>query len=192
MLSGITMSCKSRICDSWQPFGWTARAHVSYPGGSGFKPSLGPPLSCHRYIVSYRMTVSCCVIMRLIPGYSCNVWNKNKLCYLFSNEWQSRRSSCNPITNRNFITPVALMLGRCHSEGLWVISHVNESNLRRTALRISLLKGKLWDAASSKWFRSAVLASTLSNACQTNVVKSMLLIPPPSLYSASHAVNFLT
>lgn len=133
--------------------------------------------------------------MQLIPGYSHGTWNENifscqtnhnsvdstphRLCYLFSNEWLSHRSSCNPINNPNFITPVALTLGRCQSEGLWVISYVNESNLRRAALPRSLLKGKLRDAVLSRCFRSAVLASALSNACQPNVLQNMLLIPLP-------------
>lgn len=96
--------------------------------------------------------------------------------YLLSNEWLLHRSSCNPINNRNFITPVALMLGRRQSEGLWVIPYVNEINLRRAALSTSLLKGKPRDDVLSRCFRSTVLASILPNAFQANVLQTMLVI----------------
>lgn len=115
----------------------------------------------------------------------------HQLCYLFSNEWLLHRSSCNPINNRNFITPVALMLGRCQSEGLWVISYVNESNLQRTALPRSLLKGKLLEcclvdvSGQQSWHPYYLMLANLM-CCKT------CYSYPPSQYSISHAVNFLT
>lgn len=69
------------------------------------------------------------------------------------------------------------MLGTRQSEGLWVISYVNEINLRRAALFRSLLKGKRRDDDLSRCFRLAVLASLLSHAFQPNVLQNMLLIP---------------
>lgn len=83
-----------------------------------------------------------------------------QLGYLFSNEWLSHRSSCSPINNRNSITPVALMLGRCQSEGLWVIPYVNESNLLRAALTTSLLKGKTPTRCHLRMFQVSRLNQT--------------------------------
>lgn len=72
------------------------------------------------------------------------------------------------------------MCDRCQSEGLWVISYVDENNLRRAALPRSLLKGKLWDSVLSRYFRSAILAPKTCNSY------------PPSLNRLTHAVTLLT
>lgn len=96
----------------------------------------------------------------------------------------------NPINNSGSIAPVALMLDRCHSERLWVISYADaKSEWRCAALCGSILKGTRWEAVSARCGRNMNVIPFLARCSFACLSTSWLVICNSNCWNREHRIN---